>query len=86
MNKRDQKSQDISTFFIKFDFFDHLNWSNLINLKQKEIKKDQNQIKIMIDDTIFVVRFESDQNGRSNLDGLESELSMIRCARPNTLF
>ena len=38
-----------------------------------------------IDDTIFVVRFESDRNGHSFSDSLESELSKIQFRNPNRL-
>ena len=41
---------------------------------QKEIKI---RSKIVIDDSIFVIRSEADQNLQSNLDGLESESATI---------
>ena len=43
---------------------------------------DQNQIKIVIDDMISLLDFESDRNRRSNLEGLKSESSTIRFRTP----
>ena len=41
------------------------------------VEINRKEIEIVIDDTIFVVRFELDQNRRLNSDGLESESSTV---------
>ena len=43
-------------------------------------------IEIVTDDMILVVRFESDQNQRSNSEGLESELLTIQFVSANHWF
>ena len=49
------------------------------------VEFNQKEIKIVIDDTSFVVRFESDRNQQPNSGCLESESSMIQLGSPNRL-
>ena len=66
------------------DFFD-LYIDLLIKISWNSIENDQNLIEIVIVDTIWSSKSESDQNRRSNLAGLESKSSTIRCQTPNCI-
>ena len=83
--------QLISTFSIEFNHFRLNNWhqdNHFWSFDWKMIKKikidrlksklDQNYMKIVIIDMIWSLKYESDQNRRSNLAGLESEWSTIQ--------
>ena len=64
-------------------------WLNLIEKEIKNgqiyVKRDQNKTAIIIDNTIFVVRFKSDWNRRLNSHCLESESSRIQFVGPKRL-
>ena len=70
--------KNISDFLIK-------NVSKLFEKDQKLVKIDKNLTSSFNRNLIFVVRFELDQNRRSNLDGLESKLLTIQLVSTNCL-
>ena len=56
-----------------------------IKIDRLKSKLDQNYMKIVIIDMIWSLKYESDQNRRSNLAGLESEWSTIQFGDPYRL-